>query len=66
MYRVSGTPNSMLPTVLEQCNVVDLKKGVVRKDVKILIRDRLIADISADRVKSEGSMILKTGLYFLV
>jgi hypothetical protein len=56
----------MLPTVLEKCNVVDLKKGVVRKDVKILIRDRLIADISADRVKSEGSMILKTGLYFLV
>jgi imidazolonepropionase-like amidohydrolase len=55
----------VLTTILDNCNVVDVEEGVVKKDVKILIRDRWIEDISVDKVKLEGRVIDLQGYFVL-
>lgn len=54
-----------MATVLDNCHVVDVAEGVVRKEVKIVIRGRLIEGVVEKGVKPEGRVVDLQGCYVM-
>ncbi|MEM2883731.1 MAG: amidohydrolase family protein [Nitrososphaerales archaeon] len=58
-------PKSGLTTILENCSIVDVEEGIVKEDVKIVVKHGLIEDILEGSRRVEGVVLDLQGCFVL-